>query len=70
MKTVSAKPSRLSPDARRKLALEAALKEACKLLDLDTLETRRSDSLDFHDVAVWTIKSALEHAFEAGRKSR
>ena len=31
-----------------------------------TLETRRSDSLDFHDVAVWQVKEALEAAYEAG----
>lgn len=33
---------------------------------VETLETRKSDSLDFHDVAVWSIKSALEDAFIAG----
>ena len=27
------------------------------------------DSLDFHDVAVWAIRAALEEAFEAGRAS-
>ncbi len=35
-------------------------------LGIETLETRRSDSLDFHDVAVWCIKDALEAAFKAG----
>lgn len=35
---------------------------------LETLETRNSDQLDFHDVAVWAIRSALEAAFEAGRR--
>ena len=36
-------------------------------LGIETLETRRSDSLDFHDVAVWAIRAALEDAYEAGR---
>jgi hypothetical protein len=36
-------------------------------LDLDTLETRNSDRLDFHDHAVWAVKSALAAAYEAGR---
>lgn len=36
-------------------------------LSIDTLETRNSDSLDFHDVAVWSIKAALEAAYEAGQ---
>jgi len=35
-------------------------------LDLETLETRRSDSLDFHDCSVWGIKAALEAAYKAG----
>ncbi len=40
---------------------------AREALGLQTLETRRSDRLDFHDLAVWTIKDALERAYEAGR---
>ena len=36
---------------------------------LETLETRRSDSLDFHDTAVWAIKAALEAAYRAGQVS-
>ena len=31
-----------------------------------TLETRNSDRLDFHEHAVWAIRSALEAAYEAG----
>jgi hypothetical protein len=30
------------------------------------LETRNSDSLDFHDVAVWTLREALQAAYVAG----
>jgi len=33
---------------------------------VETLETRNRDRLDFHDVAVWSIRAALEEAFEAG----
>jgi hypothetical protein len=32
----------------------------------ETLETRKSDRLDFHDTAVWCIRDALEAAFKAG----
>ena len=39
---------------------------AKKHLGIETLETRRSDSLDFHDTAVWCLKDALEAAFKAG----
>ncbi|MAX27607.1 MAG: hypothetical protein CMJ19_24180 [Phycisphaeraceae bacterium] len=42
---------------------------AQRILGIDTLQTRKSDSLDFHEVAVWNIKEALEAAFEAGRKA-
>ena len=36
---------------------------------LETLETRRSDALDFHDTPVWTIRAALEAAYRAGQAS-
>ena len=45
-------------------ALLAAI--AKPTLHIDTLETRKSDSLDFHDVAVWSVKAALEAAYRAG----
>jgi len=44
--------------------LEAIAKEH---LFMETLETRNSDGLDFHDVSVWGVKKALELAFELGR---
>ena len=39
---------------------------ARKHLDIETLQTRHADSLDFHDTAVWCLKDALEAAFKAG----
>ena len=39
---------------------------AAKHLGIDTLETRNSDSLDFHDLAVWTLREALQAAYLAG----
>lgn len=38
-------------------------------LQVETLEQRWSDNLDFYDVSVWGIKRALERAYEAGRQS-
>jgi hypothetical protein len=35
-------------------------------LGIETLQTRHSDSLDFHDLAVWNLRAALEAAFNAG----
>lgn len=42
---------------------------ARETLGLETLEARNMDSLDFHEHAVWSIKEALERAYEAGRKA-
>jgi len=36
-------------------------------LQIETLATRNSDRLDFHEVSVWGLKRALEAAYEAGR---
>jgi hypothetical protein len=56
-------------------------KSAAKTLDLqmqqialdhlfiETLETRNSDRMDFHEVSVWGVKSALMAAYEAGRQA-
>ena len=49
-----------------KILLEIAKKH----LFLETLETRFSDSLDFRDQGVWSIKAALEAAYKAGRDSK
>ncbi len=40
---------------------------AAQHLSLETLETRNSDGLDFHDLAVWNVRAALEAAFNAGK---
>ena len=48
--------------------MNRALEEiAAKILSIPTLEARRSDQLDFHEVAVWSVKEALEAAFALGR---
>jgi len=56
--------TKTDPNAQRDaLILEIAQRQFC----IETLETRNWDRLDFHDVAVWAIRAALEEAFEAGR---
>jgi len=42
---------------------------AREAMGIRTLATQSSDAEDFHDVAVWTVKAALERAYEAGRKA-
>lgn len=38
-------------------------------LGFQTLATRRSDSLDCREVAVWSVEAALRAAYELGRNS-
>jgi hypothetical protein len=62
MQTTNRKrPSKKEPTVDERLA---AIAKAT--LHIDTLEIRKSDSLDFHDVAVWSVKAALEAAYRAG----
>ena len=61
------KLTRDSLDGYQTLALNKTLDGiAANILFIDTLETRKSDSFDFHDVSVWTLKEALETAYLAG----
>jgi hypothetical protein len=41
-------------------------KIAKKWFDVETLETRGMDDLDFYDVSVFCMKKALDEAFKAG----
>ena len=54
---------------RRFAQLSILAEIAARHLFLETLETRNSDSLDFHDLAVWSIREALLAAYHAGRES-
>lgn len=48
------------------LLLESIAREH---LWIESLQTRHSDRLDFHEVSVWGVKAALQAAFDAGRTS-
>jgi len=59
------------PEREDHAAMETAIREiANRVLDLGTLETQNSDRWDFHELAVWEIKAALEAAYQAGRASK
>ena len=58
------------PKATRQQIDQLLTEIAKKHLNLETPETRNSDSLDFHDVAVWAIKDALQDAYEAGKQGQ
>ena len=51
------------PEDRKELLTDIAKRH---LLVEETLETRNSDSLDFHNCAVWSIADALEEAYQLG----
>ncbi|KAA0250581.1 hypothetical protein FBQ97_13895 [Acidobacteria bacterium ACD] len=61
------KPAAAAPDANLDGLLEGIAKEH---LGIETLGTRRSDALDFHDLAVWRVRAALEAAYQAGLAAR
>jgi hypothetical protein len=63
------KAALLNPKAAEKETPEAVKRIAGEILGLETLETRNSDSLDFHELAVWNIEDALIAAYEAGLKA-
>ena len=39
---------------------------AQSILDIPTLEERKMDALDFHEVSVWGLQRALKTAYNAG----
>jgi hypothetical protein len=47
----------------------AILTIANKVFNLTTPDRRKSDRLDFHNIAVWKVREALEMAYEAGFKA-
>ncbi|WP_323033651.1 DUF6900 domain-containing protein [Paracoccus sp. (in: a-proteobacteria)] len=60
---MTAKTTPLAKTPSDTLLLEIATKH---FHTIETLATRNSDRLDFHDVAVWAIRAALEAAYAAG----
>jgi hypothetical protein len=60
------KDMKSKPDKKRDAIL---LSIAQEVLSLETLETRKWDTHDFHEHAVWSIKEALEKAYQAGKES-
>jgi len=42
---------------------------AKEILGIETLKTQNNDSLDFHEVSVWSLKAALEKAYQEGAEA-
>ena len=63
--TKQKQPTTLPPDEIELLLESIALDH----LFIETLQTRHRDRLDFHDVSVWGVKSALQAAFDAGLRA-
>ena len=50
---------------------EALLQQIARdYLGIKTLDMRNSDALDFHSIAVWNLKTALEAAWKAGKAAQ
>lgn len=47
---------------------DQVIEEIAQSYGFETLKSRNSDRLDFHDVSVRTIKDLMTKAFEAGVK--
>jgi len=54
--------TKATPDDREQI-LEAIARE---MLGIETLATRNSDRLDFHEVSVWSLLEALRLAYSSG----
>jgi hypothetical protein len=53
---------------QHEVAVDAELASiARRVLDIPTLETRKSDALDFHEVSVWQLRAALRLAHRMGK---
>jgi hypothetical protein len=72
MTTKNAKPSSLAQENAVETAVRlAAIHQiAREELDIETLDARHSDQLDFYELAVWQIRKALLKAYEAGMRRR
>ncbi len=54
----------------RRVAVDAELETIAKRhLGIPTLVERKSDALDFHEVAAWTLRHAMWAAYEAGQQA-
>lgn len=56
---------------QRQIDVDAELGSiARRTLQIPTLESRKSDRRDFHEVAVWELLNALRLAYRAGQSTR
>lgn len=69
-KAIREETGKLIPYTSPKSKAEILTAIAQEHLNFETLEERKSDSLDFKDVGVLNVKAALEAAYAAGRASR
>ena len=60
---MNTKSTRQTPDLHLYQQLEQIAFDHCFV---ETLTTRHSDRLDFYELSVWALKSAIEAAYAAG----
>ena len=65
-----AKYQTAAAECDRRVSVDAELEKIVKRhLGIPTLAERKSDELDFHNVAAWTLRHALWAAYEAGQQA-
>ncbi len=57
-------------EKQMKALTEIAIKHITTIEMRGDLETRKSDSEDFVDIAVWELREALKAAYELGKASK
>ncbi|MFP2895058.1 DUF6900 domain-containing protein [Myxococcus sp. AB056] len=62
------KPRPSSPSKPARAPAETLERVAREEMNIETLKTRNSDSLDIYEVAVWQLRDALEAAYQAGKR--
>lgn len=56
--------------AEAKKLLKIAMENSTVIEERGSLETARSDEMDFLDIAIWDIKAMLEQAYLLGKASK
>jgi hypothetical protein len=64
--SIASRPSTAAPSHEKRAGDQ---RDCAKLLGIPTMDTQSSNALDFHSLAIGSLQTALEAAYEAGRAS-
>ncbi len=63
---INGKKEKISEMGMNRYLIIKFMEIARKKMNINTLLTQNSDSLDFHDVAVWQLRDAMLEAYKLG----